>query len=259
MNQVQVMHSKVRHLAAGIIVEPAEPIEGSILIVRHLGRRTEPAFPIDIGRWVFVRWTTDASGPFVLNVESARNGDFANAAPADEFAKLAAERNRAPINSDLADPLVPLDGLDHAAPLGDTKRKRLFDIDIFTGFASVDGLRRMPMIRRGNDDRVHIFYLEQLSIIFELLWFAANFFGGKIKIRLVEIANRDDLGIGVFEESIEHLVASIAQANETKPDALVGSVNAKVAEGSACAGNSDGFGKLSASPCFHNAVLVCLC
>src|SRR5439155_6239980 len=114
MNQIKVMHPEVSHLAAGIIVEPAETIEAAILIVRDFRRGTEPAFPVEICGWSFVRRMTNAMRPFVLNVEGPRDGDFTDAAVTDKFGELAAEGNGAAMDANLANALVLPDGLDHA-------------------------------------------------------------------------------------------------------------------------------------------------
>src|SRR5215471_12973069 len=123
MNQVEVMHPEVSHLATGIIIEPAEAIEGPILIIRDLGRGAKPAFPIEIGWWIFVRRPADASRPFVLNVKRAGNRHLADAAAENEFGQLAAEWDRAPMNADLTDALVPLNDLHHATALRDAQRE----------------------------------------------------------------------------------------------------------------------------------------
>jgi hypothetical protein len=52
----------------------------------------------------------------------------------------------------------------------------------------------------------------------------------------------------MFEEGVEHLVAAISQADESKPDTVVGANGSKGAQGSGCAGYTDGFGKVSSRP-----------
>ena len=47
VDHVEVMDAEVGELAAGVVVEPAEAIEGAILVVRNLRRRPEPGFPVE--------------------------------------------------------------------------------------------------------------------------------------------------------------------------------------------------------------------
>jgi len=110
------------------------------------------------------------------------------------------------------------------------------------------------MIRRADYDRVKVIGLEQGSIVFGFSRCAANLSGREIQIGLVQVAKGNYVGIGMFKEGIEHLIASISQANKTEPHALIRSEDTKAAEGRAAAGNSYGFGELSASPIFHDQV-----
>src|SRR5262245_50997042 len=119
MNHVHIVNAHVRELAAGITVEPSEAVEGAVLVVRDLRRRTEPRLPVEIGWRLFVRRFPDAFGPFVLNVEGARGCDLADAAATNELDGLTAVIRRTPLQADLHDALVPLGRLDHPAAFGD--------------------------------------------------------------------------------------------------------------------------------------------
>ena len=46
----------------------------------------------------------------------------------------------------------------------------------------------------------------------------------------MNVADGDDVAVLVGEEAIEHLIAAIAQADETEAKSLVGTVNARLAE-----------------------------
>ena len=79
----------------------------------------------------------------------------------------------------------------------------------------------------------------------------AHFLGGKVAIGLREIADRDDLSVAMFEERAEHLVAAVAQPDESNPHAIVRAVHAAGAERRDDAGRGRSLGEVSASDVRH--------
>ncbi len=65
----------------------------------------------------------------------------------------------------LDDPSVFLGGLDHFAAFKNIVGHRLFDIDVLARLARPDGCQRMPMIGRGNGQRVNIVVFQYLAYI----------------------------------------------------------------------------------------------
>src|SRR5262249_26770686 len=45
--------------------------------------------------------------------------------------------------------------------------------------------------------------------------------GGEVEIRLMNVADRDHLGIGVSQKRVENLIAAVAQADEAEPDPII--------------------------------------
>src|SRR5207253_9292788 len=128
-------------------------------------------------------WRIDeALRPFSLNMESPRASHFSESASAHKLGQVAAKWNRPPMNPHLADTSVFPDRLDHATAFGDSQRERLLDIHVFAGVARLDCLESMPVIGRADHDRIDVFLVQQLSIIFESLGRSADLFGCKIQI-----------------------------------------------------------------------------
>src|SRR5262245_10680184 len=215
MNHVQIVNAHVRELPAGITVEPAETIEGAVHVVRDFRSGAEPRLPVEIGWRRFVRRGADAFGPFVLNVEGAHGGDLPDAAAANELDGLAAVIRRTPLEADLHYALMPLSRLDHPAAFGDHERKRLLDINVLARLTGVNHLQRVPVVGCGDGHRLHVFDFHELPIVLELSWAAAGLLRGEIHIRLMNVADGDDLGVLVREEPVQDLIAAIADADET--------------------------------------------
>ena len=121
----------------------------------------------------------------------------------------------------------------HSPAFGHAQRQGLLHINIFAGFARLDRLQRVPMVRRANDRCVQILHLEQLPVILKLFRRAAALSGGEIPVALRKIANRNDLRIGMFQKSIQDLVAPVADADKPESYTLVGAGRACRAQGSA--------------------------
>jgi len=253
MDQIEIVDAVIRDLAAAVVEEPTELIKPAIPIVRHLPRRPQPCFPVHAGRGRAVGRIADALGPFVLNMEGAHSRDLAQSATADILRHLAKHGRRAPVQTRLTNPLIPLYRLNHRPPLGDAQRDRLLDIYIFPGLAGMDGLQRMPVIGRGDDHRIHVLQFKQLAVVFESFRAGANLPGGKIKIRLVDVANGHDFRIALLQEGVQHLVAAVAHANEAQPHTVVGAKYAEGRKGRRRADRGKGPGKLPAGDWFHKS------
>ncbi len=151
----------------------------------------------------------------------------------------------------LANPPMALDRLDHRAPFGDAQRDRLLDIDILARLAGVDGLQGVPVVGCGDDDGVHVLEFEQLAVVLEPLGAGADLLRREVEVGLVDVADGDDLGVGLLEEAVEHLVAAVAQADEAEADAVIGAEDAEGREGRGGADGGEGAGEFPAGDGFH--------
>ena len=84
------------------------------------------------------------------------------------------------------------------------------------------------MIGCGNDDSIHVLAIEHRSIVAGALRRVALLFlgacDGLFGVLVVDVGDGDDLGVGLFEERVQELVAATARANQTEPDLVVGSL-----------------------------------
>ena len=74
-------------------------------------------------------------------------------------------RPDAAMQADLHDAPGFARGFEHRAAFIDRMAGRFFDEDVRAGFERVDGVQRVPMVRRGDDDDVRLFLFEQFAVI----------------------------------------------------------------------------------------------
>ena len=101
----------------------------------------------------------------------------------------------------------------------------------------------MPVVRCGDHDGVDVFAIENRAEILDAGDVALEFghlgnpptqtgeprvepIVGRVEIGLIHIAQGDDLGIGLGDETLQKLAAAIAHADEAKPNLVVGSQHA---------------------------------
>ncbi len=101
-----------------------------------------------------------------------------------------------------------------------------FDVDIFAGLAGPDGDERVPMIGRGDGDRVHIFVFEDFSdvclgfggclgVIFDLL----DLGGEEAAVGIDEVGDADAFDVFVFADVT---VAAAIDAGDGDANGFVG-------------------------------------
>ena len=64
-------------------------------------------------------------------------------------------------------------------------------------------------------------HLQHPAVVVVPRGLAAGLLRGKIHIRLVDVTDRDDLGVLVRDKRVEHLIATISQADEPEAHAVV--------------------------------------
>ena len=77
----------------------------------------------------------------------------------------------------------------------------------------MDGLQGMPVVRCGDDHRVHVLQVEELSVILKLLGTRADLLRREVEVRLVDVTNGNDLRVALLEEGVQHLIAAVAQTD----------------------------------------------
>src|SRR5262245_16419902 len=114
----------------------------------------------------------------------------------------------------------------------------------------------MPVVGRGDDHRVHVFHLQQPPIVLELSRAAADLLRGEIHVRLMNVTYGDDLGVLVREETVQHLVAAIANRDAAETYAVIRSQHTPAAERRADGSRRRDFRKVSASQFAHSSSLL---
>ena len=145
--------------------------------------------------------------------------DRAQRARADHFHRPAIRR---PVVVDviahLRDALVLQCRVHHRASLADGIGQRLLDEDVLAGLARVDGRQRVPVVRRRHHHRIEVFALQQLAEIAVHLRLAAACLlhdcGGTTGMRLVHVANRRGIHIGIPQELVEPRRALASESDE---------------------------------------------
>ena len=185
MDLGQIMDAEVCQLAAGKIVEPAKPIECSVLVVRPLFGRPNPGVPVKVLWWLFVRRIADTFGKFVLNVKAAYNRYLADRTVSYQFRSFAAKLRGQSLNANLSDPIVFSCRSNHCTTFVDEGGYGLFHVDIFSRQTGMNHLQGVPMVRRGDDHGVNVLPVEQFAIVTELFRLASDFCCREFAIRLM--------------------------------------------------------------------------
>jgi len=83
----------------------------------------------------------------------------------------------------------------------------------------------MPVVRSGHHDRIDVLLVQNLAVILKQSRRTSGFASRKGKIGVIDVCNGNDLRVGMGDKSVEDLVASIADANESDTYAVVGAEN----------------------------------
>src|SRR5580700_4527500 len=201
-------------------------------------------------------------GPQVI-VNSGRNSLRRGAA--DRWAPLVAKRPR---HVDIADRAVTqmMNGFDHAgvgarlaavlanavvlfygahqlAAFKPVVRARFFNINVFPGLTGPDGHQRVPMIGRGDRDRVYLFVFKQLANIDVRFWlWQAHLFdllNALLRHVFVDVAQGGKFCPGNARKAVDVIIAAPAHSADCYSDTIVCAEDTGVA---GCGGGERGSG-----------------
>jgi hypothetical protein len=126
------------------------------------------------------------------------------------------------LEPDLRDPLVAGDGVDHLPAHLDLVGQRLLAIDVLAGRAGIDEHGAVPVVRRGDQDRVDILALEQLPVVHEGDDVAADLFGDLLEVGPVDVAHGDHGAVGIASQNALHVGAARSGADDAHLNPVVG-------------------------------------
>ena len=173
------------------------PVVGlDVIFVRTAGRGALPEIPVECGRDGSIFADADRLARVVVpgfGIVGAADGALMDIA--DDFDGV---RRGTLLCAHLHELAVLLLSADKQCALGGIVAAGLLDIDVFAGLESEDGHGRVPVVRRGDGDRVDVFKLENFAEVLFCLRGFAHLPGGGVgelghDIRL-DVADVGDAG-----------------------------------------------------------------
>src|SRR5882762_8546644 len=162
-----------------------------------------------------------------LEAHSLGHIDFADDAVVQHLHSFDLVIGSAALHADLHHAVVFARRLHHLAAFPDFVAGGLLDVNVFAGLAGPDGGEGMPVIARGDGDRVDIFVFEKLADV--LISFLRLVTGelvsegyGALDLRLVDIANTGNARLRQFGVAGDVVAAAAAYADHGDVDAIVG-------------------------------------
>ena len=167
LGAVGVVAAPVGHLAAGVVVDPAEVDVAAGRGIRGVGGRAEPEVVLEalgdrLGLLVVAR--LGVVGP-ARGQADADALQVADPAVADQLAGAAESLVGTLLAAGLEDDLGLVDRVAHRAALGDRQRQRLLAVDVLPGLAGRDDRDRVPVVRRADLDGVDVVPAQDLAVI----------------------------------------------------------------------------------------------
>src|SRR5262249_23862383 len=115
--------------------------------------------------------------------------------------------------------------------LGHTQGQWFLDIHVFAGLASMNHLKRVPVVWSANNDGIDVLLSQLSTVIVKQKRVRADLLRGEVQIGRIQVTDCDDLTIAVSQEGVEHLVAAVTESDEGEADTFVGAENPSAAHG----------------------------
>ena len=163
LRDIEVVGPEVGHLAARIIPEEAEIVMHPLQVVGAHGRWPKPQVVIKFSRWHAV----GHGRPLEIHAGNTHfnGGDFAKQAVAYPFARVAEIGCRALLAARLNNAAIFARGIHHRPAFSNCQAEWLFTIHVFARGAGIDGHARMPVVWRGDNNRVDIFAVQNFAVV----------------------------------------------------------------------------------------------
>ncbi len=160
-----------------------------------------------------------------LEAESLGEVDLPDDAFVQQVHRLHFVFHAAALRADLHHPAVLACGGDHLLAFENVVACGLLDIDVLAGLAGPDGRERVPVIGDGHGDGLHRFIVEDLAHIGVALGcFAGELLDQRLAAfegRLVNVAERDDVGVGKLRVDVHVILAASAEADDGDIDFVI--------------------------------------
>ena len=169
------------------------------------------------------RLATDRVAPFVA--QPARHIDFAETAIAHVLHRFLKGGAGAALHSHLHDPAIPVHRRDELLALPPVMRARLFDVRVLACLARPDTHQRMPVVWRGNRNRIDGLVFQHLSHVRESTWLGQIQFFDIAQPRsqhvLIDVADRGDFHPRDLGEPLHVIHASAANSANRDANPIV--------------------------------------
>src|SRR5205823_6879476 len=158
---VHLVDALVADVAVAEVPEPVPVVMHEVAVVRLLGRRPQPEVEVQLRRRLGDRLVPDAPA----RLAAVALGDEQLAVlPGLDGGDLTGPAGVAPLlGAVLQDAAVLLNGLDAAAALADDVAHRLLDVDVLARLHAPDRQERVPVVGRGDRDRVEVLVVQRLA------------------------------------------------------------------------------------------------
>jgi hypothetical protein len=135
------------------------------------------------------------------------------------------------LRADLHDPLESPGHVGHPAPFADEQVQRLLDVHVLAGRAAHHGHQGVPVVRRRDDQCVHVLAIEQLAEIAVLCDRPADRCRRRCEPRLVHVRHSHDLRVRLSHHVPGMHLADQPVADQSHADPFVGPVNPAIPHG----------------------------
>ena len=225
----------VAHLAIAGGPEPVPVVVQLLAHQRPLGRRAAPEIVIDRGGHRRGLADFADAGPRAVD-DGAGPADCAELAAAKILECLLQGQTGTALRAHLDHAAMLAGGGDHLPAFPEVVAERLFHVDVLARLTGPDGCQGVPMIRQGDDHRVDILVVQQLTDVVVGGNAGAAFFHGRsftIEVGTVYIAKGDNPGAGDLADRVDKLVSAaadatdgidVAQAHDADADLVIGHI-----------------------------------
>ena len=218
VGNIYVVRAPVGDQAAAVLVPRAEA--EAARLESPLGRRTLPHVPVETGRNRLLGLLGTRVRP---GLHDADVGDVAQDAAVDDLLGLGEMIPASLLRADLDDLFALLIGVEHRVEPHDRVGRRLLDIDVLARRDRIDGLLRVPVVGRRDEDRIDVLAVEDAAMVADHVELEGlpRRVHPLIELGLVDFRGGQELAVGMARERVEHAAATVPTADDRHPHAAI--------------------------------------